>query len=76
MLFEVLFLINERDLDVLDHRELRDEIVRLENEAESFTANARKGVIVHLSDFIWAEKILSGGRSIEASEDVEQSRLP
>src|SRR5262249_47599286 len=68
-------LIEQRHLDILDHRVLRQQIVGLKNETQVAAANFGKLVVVHFGDVLVAEEILTARRTIEAAEQVEQSRF-
>ena len=72
---EIAALVKERDVDVLDDRELVDEVVGLEDEAERAAAEGGELVVVHGGDVLAAEKIFAGGGAVEAAEDVEESRF-
>src|SRR6266567_1595764 len=66
-------LVIERDLDVLHHGELLNEIVGLKNETESGPAHGGEQIVIHLRDILAAEPVAAGRRPIEATEQVEQS---
>src|SRR5438874_726885 len=68
-------LVQQRQLDVLDDRVLRQQVVRLEDEPEVGAADLRELVVVHLGDVHVAQEVLPGRRPVQAPEDVEQRAL-
>ena len=65
-------MIVKGNFDVLDHGELRDQIVRLKNEADSGGSNGRKLVVRHLRDVIAPEVEIAIGGTVETSEQIEE----
>ena len=68
-------LVEERRLDVLRHRELRDQVEGLEHEADRAVAQAGELVVAEPLDAPPVEEVLAPGRAVEAAEDREQRRL-
>ncbi len=65
-------LVEQRDLDVLDDRVLRQQVVRLEDEAEVAAADLGELVVVHVGDVLVAEEVMAAGAAVEAAEEVQQ----
>jgi hypothetical protein len=65
----------QRQLDVLAHREVPDEVVRLEDEADVSPAEAGDRIRRQLCDVGVADDHLAARRHIEAGGEVEERRL-
>ncbi len=65
----------QRHLDVFDHRQRGQQIVRLKDEADPRGADLGQLVVAHLRDVVVAEHEAAGGGPIEAAEQVEQRAL-
>ena len=72
---ELFALIKKRHVNILHHVELRDEVVRLENESNLLAAHLGEGAVAHEGDILLAEKIPAGSGLVEAAEDVEHGGL-
>ena len=68
--------IGERQLDVLIHRQIADQVERLEDEADLAIANARPLAQLQTLDGFAVQDVGAVGRRIEQPEDREQRRLP
>ena len=68
-------LVEQRHLDVLDDRVLRQQVVRLKDEAEVGAADLGELVVVHPGDVDVAQEVVAAGRPVEAAEDVEERGL-
>src|SRR5437764_318319 len=68
-------LVQERDLDVLDHRVLRQQVVRLKDEAQVTAAYFGELVVVHLRNVFVAQEVLAAGGPVEAAQEIEQRRF-
>jgi hypothetical protein len=68
-------LVIERRLDVFLHRELRDQVVGLEDEADARGSDGGELVVVERGDIILTEEETPACRLIEAAEQIEQSTL-
>ena len=65
----------QRQLDVLDRGQRRQQVEELEHEADLAAAQARELGLAQLVDALAVEPDLAGRRAIEAGEEVEQRRL-
>ena len=72
---DVSSLVVQRQLDVLDDGELRDQVVRLEDEAQVAAADLRQLVVVQLRDVLPAQDVLPARGPVEAAQQVEQRAL-
>ena len=72
---EVALRVKERQLDVLDGAGSREQIEGLENEANSTAADRRQLFFFERGDIDAFEQVTATGGTIEASDDVHQSRL-
>ena len=72
----VLRVVHQRQLDVLDGRGLRQQVVVLEDEADLAVAQRRPLVLVHRAHRDAVEVVLPRRRRVEAAQRVEQRRLP
>ena len=68
-------LVGERELDVLEHGVLLDQVIRLEDEAEVAAADLGQLVVVEPGDVAIAQEILAAGRAVEAAQQVEHGAL-
>ena len=68
-------LVEQRHFDVLQHRELLDQVVRLKDEADPRRPNVAELVVVHPGDVVVAQEEVARGRPVEAAEQVEQRAL-
>ena len=68
--------IDERQLDVLDGVRAREEVERLEDEADLLVADLRQLVVVHRRDLAALQVVRAGRRRVEASDQVHQGGLP
>ena len=68
-------LVGQRELDVLEHGVLRDQVVRLEDEAEVAAADLGELVVVEPRDVATAQEVLAAGRAVEAAQQVEHGAL-
>src|SRR5256885_1919161 len=68
-------LVEQRYLDVLDDRVLRQQVVRLEDEPQVLAANLRQGVVVHLGHVLAGQVVGPAGRPVQAAEEVQQGGL-
>lgn len=64
--------VEHRHLEVLEHRELLDEVEVLEDEADSAGANLGKLIVGERRDVLSAEDVVPAGGLIEAAEDVHE----
>src|ERR1035437_8673027 len=64
-------LVVERDFDVLHHRKLLDEIVRLENETKPRSTNSGEGVVIHARHILATEQIVAGRGPVKTAEEIE-----
>ena len=62
----------QRDFDVLQHVELRDQIVRLENKADPGGPNSGQLAIIHGCNVIVAQSQGTRRRPVETTQQVEQ----
>src|SRR5713101_3250406 len=60
---------------VLERRERRDEVIRLEDVADGVAAEARQRVFAESGDFDSAHRDRAGRGPIEAGDEAEQRRL-
>ncbi len=67
--------IHQRHFDVLQHRELLNQVVRLKDEADPRRTDLAKLVVVHLRDVVIAQEVVARGRPVEAAEQVQQRAL-
>src|SRR5690606_34321607 len=68
--------VRQRQLDVLEHREIADQIERLEDEADLAVANFRALRVVELLDRRAVQPVAAPARRIEQPEDRQERRLP
>ena len=68
-------LVVQRNLDVLQHGQLGNEVVRLEDETDAGSADLGEPVVVHLGDVVEPEQDRAGAGSVEASEQVQKRAL-
>ena len=68
-------LIVKGHFDVLDHGELRDQIVRLKNEADSGGSNGGELVVRHLRNVISPEVEIAIGGAVETSKQIKEGTL-
>ena len=66
----------ERKGDVLEPGERRNEVVRLEHEADAIASNQREMLLVGAADLDVAEEHLTRRHAVEAGEAVQQRGLP
>ena len=69
-------LVVQRHLDVLDDRQLRNQVVRLEHEADPAGANPRQFAIVHLGHVVVAQEVRAGRGLVQATQEIQQRALP
>ena len=62
--------------DVLENRELRHEVVRLEEEPDSRGSNGGEAVVIQLSDVLVVQQVESRSRVVETAEYVQQGAFP
>src|SRR5690606_28740184 len=62
-------LVEQRHFEVLEDRELRDQVERLEDEPDLAAAHLGELAVAELRDVAVAEPVLAGRRAIEAAED-------
>ena len=67
--------VDERQLDVLDRVETREQIEGLEDEAEMLVAKTGELVVGELADVLAGQEIRATVRDVEAAKDVHQGRL-
>src|SRR5206468_11424950 len=67
--------VDERQLDVLDDRELRDEARRTDEEADAAAAQAVARLLAQAVDAAPLEPVAAGLGAHQTAEDVEQQRL-
>src|SRR5581483_113109 len=65
----------ERQLDVLDGAQHRDQVIELEEDPDPAPAPAREGVLAAHVDARAGDPHLALRRAVEAREEVEQGRL-
>src|SRR5271157_206020 len=68
-------LVRQRKLDILEHGVLRDQVVRLEDEAEVAAADLGKLVIIEPRDVAPTQEVLAAGRAVEAAQEVQHGAL-
>ena len=61
--------------DVLQHVQLRQEVVVLEDEADGAAAERRQGLLVEREGILAVHPHGAGGRRVQGAEDVEQGRF-
>ena len=71
-----VFLIEEGNFDIFDHRQLLNQVIRLKDKPDSAAADFGQGAIVQSGDVVVAQKDLSGGRPVKTAEQVQQGALP
>ena len=69
-------LVKQRHLDIFDHRQLGNEVVRLKDKADSRRADFGQMPVVQGRHVVPAEKNPPLRRPIEAAEEVQQRTLP
>lgn len=67
--------IGERRGDILEDRQLGDQIVCLEDEADPFGPNRRQGIVVQFRDVVGADPVFPVGRLVQAAEQVQERTL-
>src|SRR5207247_880231 len=67
---------DHRQLDVLGGGQARDQMERLEDEADAVTADVGQRLLVQPAHVLAGEAVGAGGRAVEAAEDVQERRLP
>ena len=67
--------VDERQLDVLDRVEPRQQIERLEDEADVLVADRRELVVRELPDVLAGEDVFAAVGDVETAEDVHERRL-
>jgi hypothetical protein len=72
---QVNALVEQGNLDVLDNRVLRQQVVRLKDEAQIAAADLGQLVVVHLRNVLVAEEVLPAGRPIQTAKQIEQRGL-
>jgi hypothetical protein len=65
----------QRQFDVLEHRVLGDQVVRLEDEPDLLVADVRELRVAHLGDVGPPEDVLPPGGPIETPQQVQQRAL-
>ncbi len=68
--------VEEGEVDVLEHGELRDEVEGLEDEAEVPVPDPGEAVVGEARDVLAREAVRPLGGVVEAAQDVEERRLP
>src|ERR1700740_2788157 len=68
-------VVEERELDILAHRELVDQVGALENEANVGLARVGELRLAEARDLVTVEDVRTAGRAIEHAHDVKQGRL-
>src|SRR5207244_2941073 len=61
--------------DIVQRRELREQVVELEDEADVAVAEARQRLLSHLERVLAVVEDVAGGRRIERSDDVQEGAL-
>src|SRR5262245_44936923 len=69
------FTVGERQLDVLQHRQVADQVEGLEDEADALVPDLRARGASERRDVLAVEQVLALGRRIEEAEQREQGRL-
>ena len=64
--------IGQRQLDVLVHREIADEVEALEDESDFPVANARPIGEIQVRDRLAVQFVVARGRRVEQADDGEQ----
>src|SRR5204863_6579951 len=67
--------VDEWQLDVLDRIQPREQVVRLEDEADVLVADPGELVVGKLSDVLAREHVRPAVRDVQAAEDVHERRL-
>src|SRR5437879_6219011 len=67
--------VDERQLDVLDRVQSREQVVRLEDEADVLVADRGELVIGQLVDVLAGEHVCPAVGNVEAAKDVHERRL-
>ena len=65
----------QRQLDVVQRRRARQQVERLEDEADFLVADARQLVVVHLADLLAVQEVGPLRRRVEAPDQVHQRGL-
>ena len=65
----------QRQADVLEARERRQQVEELEDEADLVAPDPRQVVVGQAAERFAVDADLAGGRAIEAADQVEQRRL-
>ena len=66
----------QRDFDILQHRVLGDQVVRLENETDHLVAGLRQVIVGHRGDIAAAQDVIAVGRPVERAQQIEQRAFP
>ena len=66
---------DERQGDVLAHRQDREQVEELEDEARLVAAQLRRGVVAELAHDRPVEHDLAGGRAVQPAEEVQERAL-
>ena len=67
--------VDQRQLDVVERRRARQQIERLEHEADLFVADPRQLVVVHLADLFAVQQVRALARRVEAADEIHERRL-
>src|SRR5215475_2040256 len=65
----------ERQADVLETRQRRQEVEELKDKTDLFPANRRQRVVVQVGQRLPVEADAPGGRSVEPAKQIQQCRL-
>src|SRR5262249_37723195 len=68
--------VHERELDVRERVRARQEVERLEHEADPAVPHARELVVLHARHELAVQPVLAGAGRIETADEVHQRRLP
>src|SRR5206468_9282604 len=68
--------VEQRQLHVVERRGPRQQVEALKHEADFLVADGRELILRHARDVLAVEEIQSGGRLVEAPDDVHERRLP
>ena len=68
-------LVKQRNLDVFNDRVLRQQVVRLKNEADVAAAHLRQLIVIHLGDVVRPKKVLAARAPVQAAEQVQEGGL-
>src|SRR5690606_2472753 len=70
-----ILAVEQRQLDIVDDSQIRDQMKRLEDEAELAIANRRKAPVRKAAHVLAAEQDRAFGRPIDEAEEVQQRAL-